>query len=507
MDNTLLLEMKNICKNFGGTKALDNVSITLKKGEVMALVGENGAGKSTLIKSLMGIHKIDGGEIILEGVKIEINSPLDAASHGIGAVFQELAQIPSLTVAENVFLSREASKLHGVVLDRKEMKAKTQKLLDEHEMTIKASDVIENLSIAQKQMAEIIRCVSISPKIIILDEPTSALTKYETETLFKIIRLMKSKGIGIIYISHRMDEIFEIADRLTILRDGKNAGELYGDEVNMGNVVYHMVGREVKMDNVKVKKDFSDAPVVLEVKNLGRKDAFEGINFKVHKGEILGVSGLVGAGRSEVMRMVFGIDPFDTGEIHLNGKVYTKMNVATAVDNGIAMVPEERLVQGLVLDHSVEENISHTILDRITKNLVVNRKKMSEIADKEISELGIKTESRETHCAFLSGGNQQKVVLSKWIVTEPKVFILDEPTAGVDVRSKYEIREKIQELAAKGVAVILISSELPELLEYSDRILIMNDNRIIAEKIETTQEEIMTIILNDKTKTKKKEVV
>lgn len=501
MDKPILLEMKGIVKSFGGVKALKGVNIELRKGEILALVGENGAGKSTLIKSLMGIHKMDCGEVILDGKRVVINSPLEAVSLGISTVFQELAQIPSLTVAENVFLSRE--KTHGIALDRKTMFAQTEALLKEYNISIAATDVVSDLSIAQRQMAEIIRCVATNPQIIILDEPTSALTKYETETLFRIIQLMQSKGTSIIYISHRMDEIFEIADRITVLRDGDYVGDLDAKNTTLDEVVNYMVGRKVNMDTSKVKKDFSHAEVVLEAKNVGRKGSFENINLKVHKGEILGLAGLVGAGRSELMQMLFGIDSFDSGELIVNGKTYTKMDVPTAISNHMAMVPEERLTQGLVLSHSIEQNISMSIIERITKMLVVNRKKMAELADRMIGQFSIKAENREMLCSHLSGGNQQKVVLSKWIATNPTVLILDEPTAGIDVRSKFEIREKIQEFADAGMAVILISSELPELLDYSDRILVLNENRIIAEMRETTQEEIMSIILKDKAKNKK----
>lgn len=501
MDKPILLEMKGIVKSFGGVKALKGVSVELRKGEVLALVGENGAGKSTLIKSLMGIHRMDSGEIILDGEKVVINSPLEAVAMGISTVFQELAQIPSLTVAENVFLSREETK--GIALDRKTMFEQTEELLKEYNIAIGASDIVSELSIAQRQMAEIIRCVATNPKIIILDEPTSALTKYETETLFRIIRLMQSKGTSIIYISHRMDEIFEIADRITVLRDGEYVGDLNAKKTNLDEVVTYMVGRKVNMDSSKIKKDFTNAEVVLEARNISSKGIFDNINLKVHKGEILGLAGLVGAGRSEMMQMLFGIHSFDSGELIVNGKTFTKMDVPTAIANRMAMVPEERLTQGLVLGHSIEQNVSMSIIERITQMLVVSRRKMAELADQMIQQFGIKAENREMLCAHLSGGNQQKVVLSKWIATDPTVLILDEPTAGVDVRSKFEIREKIQEFADAGMAVVLISSELPELLDYSDRILVMNENRIIAEMTETTQEEIMSIILMDKAKNNK----
>lgn len=501
MEKPILLEMKDIVKSFGGIQALKGVSIKLHKGEILALVGENGAGKSTLIKSLMGIHKMDSGEVVLDGEKVAIKSPLQAVELGISTVFQELAQIPSLTVAENVFLSREATK--GIALDRKAMFEETEKLLKEYGITFAASDIVNELSIAQRQMAEIIRCVAASPKIIILDEPTSALTKYETETLFRIIRLMQSKGTSIIYISHRMDEIFEIADRITVLRDGEYVGDLDAKKTTLDEVVTYMVGRKVNMDANKIKKDFTNAEVVMAAKNVSRKGVFENINFEVHKGEILGLAGLVGAGRSEMMQMLFGINSFDSGELILNGKTFKKMDVPTAIANRMAMVPEERLTQGLVLGHSIEQNVSMAIIERITRMMVVSRKKMAKLADQMIRQFTIKAENRRMLCAHLSGGNQQKVVLAKWIATEPTVLILDEPTAGVDVRSKFEIREKIQEFANAGMAVVLISSELPELLDYSDRILVLNENRIIAEMTETTQEEIMSIILKDKAKNNK----
>lgn len=498
MDNReYVLNMNGITKSFGGVHALKNVTLDLKKQEILALVGENGAGKSTLIKTLMGIHKMDEGEILLNGEKVDISHPSHAMKMGICAVFQELSLVKSLSVTENVFLSKELQK-RGIK-DSGEMRKKTTEIMEQYGIPLHADWLVEDLSAAQKQLAEITKAIAFEPKILILDEPTASLTDRETDVLFQIIGRLVSAGTSIIYISHRMNEITTLADRITVLRDGENVGELNKGEIEFNAIVKAMVGREIDLSSKREKHDFKDAEVALSVKNL-KSDLFNDLSFEVKKGEILGFAGLAGSGRTELVQSIFGIRRIQSAEITLCGEKIDKPTPNKCTKMGLGMVPEERLTQGLVTVHSIEDNIVMPVIEKFSHHGIISRKETGDEADRLIEMFNIKTDSRNKIVGQLSGGNAQKVVFAKWLTTQPKVLILDESTAGIDVQSKYEIREKVQKLAdEEGLGVIFISSELPELLEIADRILVMNEFHIVAEVTNNaTQEEIMSIILNDK---------
>ena len=486
-------------KTYPGVKALVNASFDLKKGEVHALIGENGAGKSTMIKVLMGIVNKDRGTIIFEKEPVDIKNAREANSLGINAVFQELSLIPTLSVAENIFISREITKAN-IFLNRKAMEKKARDLLKRYKIDIDPRCLIADLSIAKRQLVEIMKATATEPKILILDEPTSSLTEGEAETLFALIEDLKKEGTGIIYITHRMNEIFKIADRATILRDGANVAELDVANLTMDKVVKHMVGREIELYDLESKRKFKpdkDKPI-LEVQNLSQKNGFSNISLKLYRGEILGIAGLVGSGRTELMQAVFGIERYDSGKIFIEGKpVYIK-SVKDALRHKMVMIPESRHQQGLILIHSVADNITLTVLKKLSSWGFLNKKKIARFADEKVGELSIKTDTRNKIVNFLSGGNQQKVVIAKCLSVEPKILIVDELTRGIDVHSKTEIHKIMRSLSEQGISIILISSEMPELLAHSDRILVMNDNRIIAELQDTDQEEIMSIIMKDK---------
>lgn len=494
-----VLDMNGITKSFGGVHALKNVTLSLKKGEILALAGENGAGKSTLIKTLMGINKMDAGEILLNGKKVEITHPSQAMKLGVCAVFQDLSLVNTLTIAENVFLSKELHK--NGVKDSKAMSDKTAEVLTTYDIPLRADYSVCDLSAAQKQLTEIVKAIAFEPKILVLDEPTASLTESETDVLFRIIDKLVHHGTSIIYISHRMNEIIKLADRVMVLRDGQNVGELKKNEIEFNTIVKAMVGREMDLSNKREKHDFTNAEAALSVKDLN-SDLFHNISFEVKKGEILGFAGLAGAGRTELVQSVFGIRPIESADITLCGEKIEKPTPNKCLNMGLGMVPEERLVQGLVTVHSIEDNIVMSVIEKFAPRGFVRRKETAAEADRLINMFNIKTESRNKFVGQLSGGNAQKVVFAKWLATNPKVLILDESTAGIDVQSKYEIREKVQKLAdEEGLGVVFISSELPELLEIADRILVMNDFHIAAEVgNDITQEEIMSIILNDKMK-------
>ena len=497
-----VLNMNGIKISFGGVKALKGVDFNLKKGEVHALCGENGAGKSTLIKALMGINKLDEGEILLEGQPAHIKNPIDAAKKGITAVFQDLSQIPTLTVAENIYLTKEYTKGAGV-LDRKKMCAEAQKILDEFGIDLDPSAEISSLSTAKRQMCEITKAIAIQPRIIIFDEPTSALTTVETEILFKIIEKLKANGTSIIYITHRMNEIYRCADRISILRDGVNACTAPASELSLDDIVRHMVGRNIELFNASTleRKDFSAAPEVLKVENLSG-NGVHNVSFTLKQGEILGFAGLVGAGRTELMQLIFGLEKPESGTITIEGKAYDRLDVKTAIGAGLAMVPENRRAQGLVLMHDIETNIVLPDLNTYSSKSVINAKKVTEIANQMREKLNIKSESSKMECTLLSGGNQQKVVLGKWLAMNPRILILDEPTSGIDVQSKSEIHKLIRELSETGLSVILVSSDMTELLNNSTRVLIMSDGQIIGEGEAPTQEEIMGTIMKFKSRNK-----
>jgi ribose transport system ATP-binding protein len=485
-----ILEMKNICKAFNGITVLDNVNFSVKKGEVHALMGGNGAGKSTLMKILTGVYSADSGEISIEGKPVSIKSFEDAKENKISMIFQEFSLIPTLTVAQNIFLAREKKTALGL-LDDKDCEQKTEKLLEELGVDIKPSDIVQNLGVGYWQMTEIAKALSQEAKILVMDEPTSSLTKNETEVLFHFINKLKAKGYSIIYISHRMDEIFQICDRITILRDGRYITTETCSETNLDTVIQHIVGMEFDQAfEWKERSYATDVPPIFEVKNLSA-DKVKDINFSIQPGEIVGIAGLMGSGRTELVRCLFGIDPIDQGEIYVNGKKQKIKNARDAIDAGIALIPEDRRMQGLVLEHSVKENLTLPILSKLNKGLFIDNKKSNEISKQFVQKLNIKTDNIFKQANLLSGGNQQKIVLAKWLANDPTVLLLDEPTIGVDIGAKMEIIDIIRAMAETGKAILVVSSELPELLALSDRVVVMHDGEIKKElkRREITSEE------------------
>lgn len=476
-----LLSMERISKSFNGIKVLDSVSFSLRKGEVHALMGGNGAGKSTLMKILTGVYQADEGEIFIEGKKVSINDTEDAKRNHIAMIFQEFSLVPTLTVAQNIFLTKEPKNAIGILND-KECIAKTKELLEELEVDINPTDVVGNLGVGYWQMTEIAKALSQDAKILIMDEPTSSLTKKETEILFNIIDKLKRKGISIIYISHRMDEIFQICDRITILRDGKRIATENCHQINMETVIQHIVGADLdKAFEWKERFYSTEGTPVLEVKNLSSGTKVKDISFRLYLGEILGVAGLMGSGRSEMVRAIFGIDPIDGGEIFVKGKKHTIKSPADAIAAGLALIPEDRRMQGLILQHSVKENIILPILSKIKKGIFLDDRKANKVAEKFVKRLNIKTDDIFKTAGLLSGGNQQKIVLAKWLANDPDILILDEPTIGVDIGAKTEIIDIIRELADSGKSILVISSELPELLAVSDRIIVVHEGRVVKE--------------------------
>ncbi|PLR76727.1 D-xylose ABC transporter ATP-binding protein [Bacillus sp. V3-13] len=485
-----LLEMTGVNKRFPGVYALKGVDFELKSGEVHALLGENGAGKSTLMKILGGIYSIDEGKIFIEGNEVQINGVKDAQKYGISLIHQEIVLVPYLSIAENIYLGREPLTKTGFI-DKSTMFENAQKFLNDFDLQLSARTPIKKLTVAQQQMIEIIKAVSFNSKIIVMDEPTSSLTEKEVDFLFKTIRNLKEQGVGIVYISHRMNELFEITDRITVMRDGTYIGTVYTKDTKNEKLISMMVGRE--LTNYYVRDFSSTGECVLKVSNLTKKGVLENANFELMKGEILGFSGLVGAGRSELMKCIFGLDSFERGEIFVNGEKATIKNPNDAIRNGIAYVTENRKEEGLFLIQSVQYNITIRILHEFIKLFKVNSKYENKETNNYIKELSIKTPSPDQEVKNLSGGNQQKVLISRWLATKPRVLILDEPTRGVDVGAKAEIYSIMNRLVNEGVSIIMISSELPEVINMSDRVAVMYKGKIqtILNKDKFSQETIM----------------
>jgi len=487
-----LLEMKSISKSFSGLKALHNVSLRLRPGSVLALMGENGAGKSTLMKILSGIHRPDEGEIFIKGNRVTINSPQDALKLGISMIHQELTPINEMTVAENIFLGREPTRMG--VLWYAELNRWTKKLFDQIGIQIDPQTKMKDLKVSDIQLVEISKAVSYDADIIIMDEPTSAITDREVGQLFRVIQDLKSRGKGIIYISHKMNEIFQISDDITVLRDGQYIGTKSAGETNNKELISMMVGRELK-DIFPVKKS-NPREVVLEVKGLTKSKLFHNVSFQLRKGEILGFAGLMGSGRTEVMEALFGVTPYDFGEISLEGKRVHFKTPSEAIKNGIAFITEDRKVEGLNLPSSVKHNITISSLGKVSNRAGILRPKQeNKIADYYIESLRIKTTSRDQWVQYLSGGNQQKVVISKWLMTNPRILIMDEPTRGIDIGAKTEIYKLMNDLVHEGCSIIMISSELPEVIGMSHRIIVFH-NRTVAGELnqeEATQEKIMEL--------------
>lgn len=487
--NEVIVSMKGIIKQFPGVKALDNVNFELRSGEVMALLGENGAGKSTLVKILSGVYSRDGGEIELFGKKVGNLTPIEARNMGISIIHQELNMCKDLTVAENIFLGRE--EIRGFTTNDAYMEKETKRVLDELKIDISPKQVVGELPISKQQMVEIAKSLSTNCKVLIMDEPTSALTAKEIDKLFTIIHDLKSKGVGIIYISHRLEELKHIVDRVTIMRDGKFITSGNFSDMTMDQIIANMVGREIKEKFPTVKCERGKK--IFEVKNLNAGKLVRNVNFSLYEGEIVGFAGLMGAGRTETTRVLFGADKKTSGQIFLDGKEIKINCPMDSIKAGIVLAPEDRKKDGLCTKLSVRENLSLPNLNLVTDNHVIIDKKEKSLCDKAVSSLKIKTPGVEVNAANLSGGNQQKVVVGKWLARNSRVIIFDEPTRGIDVSAKVEIYNIMNELKQKGIAVMFVSSELPEILGISDRIIVMCDGRITAElnKNKTNQEEIL----------------
>ena len=487
-----VLELRHIVKVFPGVRALDDVSLTIKRGTIHALCGENGAGKSTLMKILSGVYTKDEGEILINGAPAQIRSPADSERIGISVIYQELANIPELNVSQNVNLGKELSNSTRVLLDIKRMEQKTRSLLDRFQLQVGVRQKIDQLTVGQQQMIEIAKAFGSNAWIVVMDEPTSAITEADKENLFKIIRELKENNIAVVYISHRMSEIFEIADEITILRDGRQVITGPVSEFDENKVIRHMVGRE--LNDIFTREKGAPGEEVLRVENLSRKGAFEPISFSVRAGEVLGFSGLMGAGRTEIMRCIFGLDRPDSGAIYLSGQKLEIRCPLDAIKAGIAMVSEDRRREGIIPHMTVRENTTLAALPWISRFGWIDTKKDLSIAQEYIDSLNVKTPSTEQLIMNLSGGNQQKVCLAKWLNRNPKVVILDEPTRGIDVGAKAEIHRLIDRLTKQGIAVIMISSELPEIIGACDRIVVLYEGRMMKEYLSdsrVTQEQIM----------------
>jgi len=491
VDEKYLLEMKGICKSFPGVKALQNVSLQLKAGEVHALLGENGAGKSTLIKVLGGIYHAEEGEIYIDGEKKKIDGVVAARQAGISIVHQELVLVPYMTVAENIFLGREPG--NKMNINRRQMSEDAQKLLDAYDMNIDADVLVERLTIAQQQMVEIVKAISFNSKILVMDEPTSSISDKEVGALFETMRTLTKKGVGIIYISHKMSELEEICDRVTIMRDGQTVGTRVVGETNKDELIALMVGRE--LTNYYTRDYLKPGEVLLKCEHISDGKMAQDASFELRKGEIIGFAGLVGAGRSETMKAIFGLAPHMTGDIYVEGQKVTIKSPIDALKYGIALVPESRKEEGLYKVQSVRFNSTIEVLGQFIKNLTVDAKKEEKITQTYIDMMATKTPSQEQMIGNLSGGNQQKVMIGRWLATDPKILILDEPTRGVDVGAKAEIYTIMNELVKKGMSIIMISSELPEIINMSDRVYVMNEGRVTGclDHESVTQESIMQL--------------
>lgn len=487
----LILSMKGITKSFSGVAALKNAALDLKAGEVVALMGENGAGKSTLMKILTGIYSKDSGEIKYMGQEVCYKGPAESEEAGISIVHQELNMMNDLTVAQNLFIGRE--EMNGFLIDDKKMNEKARELFKVLKIDINPAEKIGNLTVGKQQMVEIAKAISSKAKVIIFDEPTAALTDSEIEELFKVIRDLKKQGTGMVYISHRMDEINVISDRVIVMRDGEYVGTLITKECSKDDIIKLMVGRAIFGEPKTASNVAKDAPVVLKCENLNRGKAVKDVSFELRKGEILGFSGLMGAGRTEVARLIFGADKKDSGKIFINGKEVTINTPEDAVAHGIGYLSEDRKRYGLIVDKSVEENTVISSLNDFVKGIFIDKAKSKEVSKKYVESLKTKTPSVSQLVKKLSGGNQQKVVIAKWLVRNSDILIFDEPTRGIDVGAKSEIYALMEKLAKEGKSIIMISSELPEVLRMSDRVIVMCEGRItgILDIAEANQEVIM----------------
>lgn len=486
------IKMQGIDKAFGSNQVLKNAGFELRDGEIHALMGENGAGKSTLMKILTGVYTRDAGTVTVDGQEVVYKSPQEAEKAGIVFIYQELNVLFDLTVEENLFMGKEITKGFGVC-DKKAMRAKAQEVMDKMGVHIPVNAVMSELSVGQQQMVEICKALMVDAKVLIMDEPTAALTESETKVLFEVIESLKAKGVSIVYISHRMEEIFQLCDRITILRDGQYVGTENIRDITMDGVVQMMIGREIgeryPQRNVEI------GPEVLRMEGLTHEKLFRDVSFAVRAGEVLGVSGLMGAGRTEIMQAIFGNLPVRSGRVFIDGQEVHIRNPGEAIAAGIGFITEDRKTEGLLLEKSIAENIELCNLGKVSGRGVLSAKKGAELVKKGIEEFRIKCFGPDHECGNLSGGNQQKVVLAKWIYTDPKILILDEPTRGVDIGAKKEIYSVINDMAAKGVAVIMVSSELPEVLGMSDRIMVVHEGHVtgIIDGKTADQAKVMTL--------------
>lgn len=492
----MIVEMKDIYKSFGKNHVLQGVDFKLGENEIHALVGENGAGKSTLMNILSGVLEKDKGKILIDGKEVDIKDTNVAKDLGISFIHQELSDWPELTVMENIFMNNEIKK--GSFLDIKTMREKTKELLKRFDLDVDPDTKVSNLSVGQRQMMEIAKANLNKVNILVLDEPTSALTNNEIDKLFLLMKRLRDEGVSMIYISHRMEEIFALTQKITVMRDGKSVAILDTNDTNEAEVVSHMVGRDIGDFYPEMDAEITD--VKIELKNFSRPPYFNDINICAKKGEVLGISGLMGAGRTEIMRALFGLDPKDSGEVFIDGKKVEINKPIDAIKNKIGFVTENRQEEGLVLDESIKENISLLNFNKFTPGMFIDKAKENLLSNKLVGDFKVKTTSSEAKVQDLSGGNQQKVVFAKWYAIDPEILILDEPTKGVDVGAKREIYDLINNLTNQGVAVILISSDLPELLSLSDRIYVIHEGEVQGELLreEANQEKIMTLATGGK---------
>ncbi len=484
-----LVEMVGIRKSYYGFEVLHGVDFSLREGTVHALMGENGAGKSTLVKVIAGVHRCDSGSIKIDDKTVDIDSPSKARMLGVAMIHQELSAVSEMSVAENIFLGREP--VHMGIINYKQLYKNTSELLGELGISINPKTKMKNLRVADQQMVEIAKALSQNARIVIMDEPTSAITDHEVESLFRMIRDLKARGTGIIYISHKMDEIFQIADEITVLRDGANVNTWDAKDVDSETLINSMVGRELKAQFPKIHVPIGET--VLSVKNLSKANQYENISFELHKGEILGFVGLVGSGRTELMHSIFGLTHPDEGEIHLFGKKIQFKRPQEAIRSGLAYVTEDRKGEGLVLPMGVHHNMTLSSLKNFTKTGMLQQLKEASVVDEQVKALGVKVANPRQSVKSLSGGNQQKVVLAKWMITAPKIIIFDEPTRGIDVGAKAEIYKIMGEYVQKGYSIIMVSSEMPEAMGMSDRIIVLSNHKMSGEIMrgEFSQESIV----------------
>lgn len=499
MQQNPIISLKNVHKSFGGVSVLNGVDFDLQKGSVHALVGQNGAGKSTMMKILTGVYTCDSGAIYIDGSKVKMNSYSDAVSHGISLIFQELSLIPTLTVAENIFLNREI--LEGPFLDKKSMERKAHKLLQSLDIDVDVHSRVEDLDVGVCQMIEIAKALSVNAKVLILDEPTASLSEKETAHLFTLINSLKQRGVSMIYISHRMAEIFKICDTITVLRNGSIVTTKPTRDYSLTGLIEDMIGRKTAAlttaDEELASKCTGRPLMTVEHLNCGSR--LKDVSFELREGEVLGLAGLMGSGRTEVVESLFGLNKDASGQVTINGQPYEIKGVRHAIDNGLALIPEDRRREGLVLMHSVEENLIVPIFDKLKRGLLLESKKVADIAERSISDMAIKTHSRKTPAFNLSGGNQQKIVVGKWLNSAPSVLLLDEPTAGVDVGSKREIIDKVRDFVGENRAALFISSDILELISACDRFIVFYDGKVTAtyNRSEITEEVLQYAIQNE----------